>query len=317
MITKYSGPHSCVAISSTPDHRQLTARYIASRLVNVVSKDPSLKIKVLQAMVNELTGGYNPSYDKTWLGKQIAIATIFGDWDKSYEKLPMYLAALQKYNPGTEVHLNAVPSVIPGTVIFDQVFWAFAPTIAGFRYCRPVICVDGTFLTGKYKGMMLVAVSQDAENQIFPIAFAIVDRETKESWGWFLNCLRAYVTDRTGLCLISDRHGGLVSFTKDEPSWRPPYAYHRYCARHIRANYVRRHGQLAGKQVFNVANEIQEIKFEKELNKTKRFVVTDGPDKGKEKLYNDIMAIPLDRWSFAHDGGRLVRNPHNKRLRKL
>ncbi|KAH7844672.1 hypothetical protein Vadar_030456 [Vaccinium darrowii] len=134
IITKYSGPHSCVVVSSTPDHRQLTARYIASRIVNVVSKDPSLKIKVLQAMVNELTGGYNPSYDKTWLGKQIAIATIFGDWDKSYEKLPMYLAALQKYNPGTEVHLNTVPSVIPGTVIFDQVFWAFAPAIEGFRW---------------------------------------------------------------------------------------------------------------------------------------------------------------------------------------
>ncbi|KAH7848500.1 hypothetical protein Vadar_003550 [Vaccinium darrowii] len=224
-ITRYSGPHSCVAVSSTPDHHQLMARYIASCIVNVVSKEPSLKIKVLQAMINELSGGYNPSYDKTWLGKQIAIATIFGDCDKSYEKLPMYLAALQKYNPGTQVQLNTVPSVLPRTVIFGQVFWAFTPAIEGFRYCWPVICVD--------------------------------DRETKESWGWFLNCLRGYVTDRTRLCLISDRHGELVTFTKDELGWRPPYTHHRYCARHIRANYVKRHSQAARRQVFNAAKEIQ------------------------------------------------------------
>ncbi|KAH7851517.1 hypothetical protein Vadar_012810 [Vaccinium darrowii] len=302
-ITKYEGPHSCLAVSITPDHRMLTARYISSRILNLVREDPSLKIKVLQASVRDTTGGYNPSYDKTWLGKQIAIESIFGDWDQSYEKLLRYLAAVQHFNPGTEFKINTVPSVIPGTVIFDQVFWAFASAIEGFRHCRPVLCVDGTFLTGKYKGVMLIAVSQDAENQLFPIAFAVVERETKESWGWFLDCLRCYVTQRTGLCLISDRHHGLVNYAKDEPSWRPPYAYHRYCARHIRANYVRRHGQVAGRQVFCAATEIQPRKFERELNKTKRFIVTDGPNKGKEKVYDDLMAIPLERWSFAHDGG--------------
>ncbi|KAH7860643.1 hypothetical protein Vadar_016107 [Vaccinium darrowii] len=151
---------------------------------------------------------------------------------------------------------------------------------------------------------MLIALSQDAENQIFPIAFAIVESKTKESWGWFLDCLRCYATERTGLCLISDRHHGLVNYTKDEPTWRPAYAYHRYCARLISANYVRRHGQAVGRQVFWAAQELQPRKFERELNKTKRFVVTDGPDKGKQKVYDDVMNIPLDRWSFAHDNGK-------------
>ncbi|KAH7835639.1 hypothetical protein Vadar_028238 [Vaccinium darrowii] len=103
-----------------------------SRILNLVREDPSLKIKVLQASVRDTTGGYNPSYDKTWLGKQIAIESIFGDWDQSYEKLPRYLAAVQHFNPGTEFKINTVPSVIPGTVIFDQVFWAFASAIEGF-----------------------------------------------------------------------------------------------------------------------------------------------------------------------------------------
>ncbi|KAH7858772.1 hypothetical protein Vadar_027831 [Vaccinium darrowii] len=65
-----------------------------------------------------------------------------------------------------------------------------------------------------------------------------------------------------------------------------------------------RHGQAVGRQVFWAAQELQPWKFERELNKTKRFVVTNGPDKGKEKVYDDVMNIPLDRWSFAHDDGK-------------
>ncbi|KAH7865210.1 hypothetical protein Vadar_003723 [Vaccinium darrowii] len=184
----------------------LTSRYISSRIIDIVKEDPSLTIKVLQAMVKELTGGFNRSYDKTWLEKEIAIASIFGDWDESYQKLPRYLTAVQQYDLGTEFKINTVPSVTSGTVIFDQVFWAFAPAIEGFQHYCLVICIDGTFLTGKYRGVMLIALSQDAENQIFPIAFAIVERETKESWGWFLDCLRCYVTKHARLCLISNRH---------------------------------------------------------------------------------------------------------------
>ncbi|KAH7854378.1 hypothetical protein Vadar_013108 [Vaccinium darrowii] len=65
-------------------------------------------------------------------------------------------------------------------------------------------------ITSKYKGTMLVAVSQNPVNEIFLIAFAIVDRETKESWGWLLNCLLCYVANRIGLCLISDKHARLT-----------------------------------------------------------------------------------------------------------
>ncbi|KAH7833266.1 hypothetical protein Vadar_004671 [Vaccinium darrowii] len=211
-ITKYEGSHSCVAISITPDHRMLTSRFISSRIIDIVKEDLSLKIKVLQTMVKELIGNFNPSYNKTWLGKQIAIASIFGDWDESYQKPPRYLAAVQQYNPGTEFKINTVPSVTPRTVIFDQVFWAFAPAIEGFQHCHPVICVDLTFLTGKYRGVMLIALGQDAENQIFPIAFAIVESETKESWGWFPDCLRCHVT-KCGYShtLTGKRYGSLTT----------------------------------------------------------------------------------------------------------
>ena len=51
---------------------------------------------------------------------------------------------------------------------------------------KPIIQVDGTFLYGKYKGMLLVATSQDGNRNVVPLAFALVEGETEQSWSWFL-----------------------------------------------------------------------------------------------------------------------------------
>ena len=63
--------------------------------------------------------------------------------------------------------------------------WEFGPAIEGFKYCRPLIQIDGTHLYGKYKGKMLTALSIDAGGNIFPLAFAIVEEESTSSWSWF------------------------------------------------------------------------------------------------------------------------------------
>jgi len=57
-----------------------------------------------------------------------------------------------------------------------------------------VVQVVGTFLYGKYRETLLVAVVQDGRNNILPIVFAIVEGETAEAWFFFLRNLRRYVT---------------------------------------------------------------------------------------------------------------------------
>ncbi|KAI5656502.1 hypothetical protein M9H77_25295 [Catharanthus roseus] len=51
----------------------------------------------------------------------------------------------------------------------------------GFSYCRPVISVDKTHLRRPYKGVLLIASTWDANNHLFLLAFAIVDKESSES----------------------------------------------------------------------------------------------------------------------------------------
>ena len=74
---------------------------------------------------------------------------------------------------------------MPNTEIFQCVFLSFKPSIEGFEHCRPVLSIDSTHLYGKYKGMLLIAMGCDENNQLFPLEFAINKGENIDSWGWF------------------------------------------------------------------------------------------------------------------------------------
>jgi hypothetical protein len=55
--------------------------------------------------------------------------------------------------------------------------------VANFAHCRPIISVDDTFLTEKYKGILMIVVGgMTTENQLLPLAFALVEDENNESW---------------------------------------------------------------------------------------------------------------------------------------
>jgi hypothetical protein len=54
--------------------------------------------------------------------------------------------------------------------------------VADFTHCRPIISVDDTFLTGKYKCTLMVIVGMTAENQLLSLAVALVEGENNKSW---------------------------------------------------------------------------------------------------------------------------------------
>jgi hypothetical protein len=54
----------------------------------------------------------------------------------------------------------------PLRYVLHRVFWSFPQTEHAFRYCQPVVLVDGTFLTEKYRGTLMMAAAVDPEDQI-------------------------------------------------------------------------------------------------------------------------------------------------------
>ncbi|KAK4408326.1 hypothetical protein Sango_0413600 [Sesamum angolense] len=115
-----------------------------------------------------------------------------------------------------------------GKYVMGYVFWAFKPCIDGFQFCRNVISVDGTHLYTKYKYKLLIAAAMDGNQQVLPLAFAVVDEETYPSWKWFLQQLsRHVIRGRRGMCLISDRHAGLIKAVREGPDFVSPHGVHR------------------------------------------------------------------------------------------
>ncbi|XP_052110161.1 uncharacterized protein LOC127741515 [Arachis duranensis] len=122
-----------------------------------------------------------------------------------------------------------------------RVFWSYYPCIRAFRHCKPMVQVDGTHLYGKYKSCLLVVVSQNGNNNIIPIAFALVEGETSDAWHFFLSNLRQHVVTRDGVGLISDRYESInATVARSNGLWSPPRAFHMFCIRHIESNFLRK-----------------------------------------------------------------------------
>ncbi|RID49827.1 hypothetical protein BRARA_H00600 [Brassica rapa] len=119
---------------------------------------------------------------------------------------------------------------------FLYAFLSFGASIQGFRRVRPVLIIDGTHLTGKYKGVLLTASGQDANFQGFPLAFAVIDGENDNLWLWFLTKVERIIADSTSLTIISNRHASILK----AKALVFPKAHFAACIVHIMRNVVSR-----------------------------------------------------------------------------
>ena len=131
----------------------------------------------------------------------MALNLIRGSPEDSYSLLPQYFDVLRSKNPGSVYHI-----IIDAEDIFMYYFLEIGSCVRGFLQCiRPVIAMDGSHLKGKYKGTMLIATCLDGNNQIFPIALAVVDSENDTSWKCFKIKLHKVIEEVPKLVFISYR----------------------------------------------------------------------------------------------------------------
>ncbi|XP_025611972.1 uncharacterized protein [Arachis hypogaea] len=183
------------------------------------------------------------------------------------------------------------------TVYFHRLFWTFSPCIKAFRHCKPLLSIDGTHLYGKYGGTLLLAIAQDGNSNILPIAFALVERENAESWTFFLSNLRSHVTPQEGLLVISDRHNGIkAALEAPETEWLPPRAFRAYCIRHVAANFALTFkGKDARRTLVNAAYAKTEAEFYYwfDIMQTENPAMCDWANRMK-----------YDKWTQHEDGDR-------------
>src|SRR5438105_2410699 len=136
----------------------------------------------------------------------------FGMYEASYDNLPRMLCKIVERNPGSRFEVMHFPSLIGGPSVLQRVFFCLGACVRAFQYSLPVLCIDDTFLTGKYKGQILTAIGVDGNSQVLPVAFAFIENENTGSWYWFLELVKRHVVAaRPDVCLISYRHPGIFS----------------------------------------------------------------------------------------------------------
>ncbi|KAL2539652.1 MULE domain-containing protein [Abeliophyllum distichum] len=184
-------------------------------------------------MLERMAVGLNsdPAVDEA----HITVAEEGVESDESYSPLSEELHT--NYSSGEENNYR-FPNLVPEKELFDPKF-EFGKTFMDMELFRKTVRNHGVVIQCNFRfrpnddrraqvsfgGQMLSAVALDANDSIYLVAFAIVEKETTVSWRWFVR----HLGDNLGIVnnkwtFISDRQKGLQNVIEE----MYPEAEHRF-----------------------------------------------------------------------------------------
>jgi len=227
-IRTLHGEHTCEGVQNS-HHQQATVGWVARSVEARVRDNPQYKPKEILQDIKE-QHGVAVSYMQAWRGKERSMAAVHGTFEEGYRFLPAYCELIRRTNPGSIALVYATGQ----ENCFHRLFISYRASIYGFLHaCRPLLEIDKADLKGKYLGSLLCASAVDADDALFPLAFAVVDAESDDNWMWFLSELRKLLgvnTDKMPiLTILSERQKGIVEAVETHF----PSAFHGYCLRYV------------------------------------------------------------------------------------
>ncbi|XP_048623725.1 uncharacterized protein LOC125592541 [Brassica napus] len=175
---------------------------------------------------------FTATYWKCWKAKELATVAAQGTEESSYKLLPKYFYVVKYANPGSITNIKTEKDD-KGQTRFKYAFMALKACIDGWKHLR----------------------------KVFPIAFAVVDNETNESWSWFFEKLTEIVEDGSDLSIVSDR-ANQICVAKDK--WYP-LSHHGCCLVHIQRNVDAKFKKRNQKQMVGRAAEVFKVSHFKRL----------------------------------------------------
>ncbi|XP_038707254.1 uncharacterized protein LOC120002562 [Tripterygium wilfordii] len=285
-VKTYVSEHSCEPKRVL---KSLTNKFLVSKFYDLVAALPEIKIRYLKPFM-ERTLQLEINLTQCKRVRKRILANLAGNCIKEYAKLRDYAEELLVSNPGSTVSLLTNRQNENDPPSFKAFYCCFKSCKVGvLNGCRPVLGVDGCFLKGLVKGELLTAIARDGNNQMFPVAWAVVLVENNETWTWFLNLLRHDLGTAEGelWTIISDRQKGLVGAVAE--TWSK--ADHRFCCRHLYANWGKTHSGRHLKNLFwALAKSTNKYDFDKNYKNLERV----HPEAAK-----DLMLCDPKHWCKA------------------
>ncbi|KAA0067351.1 MuDRA-like transposase [Cucumis melo var. makuwa] len=154
-----------------------------------------------------------------------------------------------------------------------------------------IFCVD-MVKHSNLQIQLIVAVCLDGNNQIYPLAFGVVDSETDDSIQWFLEKLKGAIGEVPNLGFVTDRK---TCFAKGISSIFPS-AFHGLCVQHLSQNLHDKYkNDTVATLFYNASRTYRESTFVEAWRHLLAF------PNGSGKYLNDV---GIARWSRVHCLGR-------------
>ncbi|XP_022856024.1 uncharacterized protein LOC111377190 [Olea europaea var. sylvestris] len=283
MIRKFNNVHTCSVDFHRNARRHTTTfvivEHILGRLDNLYrSYDPTA---IARDMEREF--GVKINCQKAHRGKVTTLHMLHGTPMDSFQKLSSYCHVVGESNPGTVTYIE-----VDSRNRFHYFFLAFGASISGYmHYLRPVICVDGSHLKRSIQGCAFAGNSQDANKQIYLLAWGIIDAETNRSWMWFISNLKELRGDSDELVFVSDRKNSICNSIV----YLFPLSHHGYCNWHLEKNSIQRYNNASVIFLFKRAARTSRLEeFERLTGQIRRV---------SERAYGYLERAGLSFWSRA------------------
>ncbi|XP_075482661.1 uncharacterized protein LOC142522943 [Primulina tabacum] len=174
------------------------------------------------------------SKSQIYRAKAKATHLVEGQACEQYALIWDFANEVKRSNPGSTVVIGTNNETDENR--FDRLYMClYALKVVFLSGCRRFIGVDVCHLKGPHGGVLLSAVGIDPNNSNFPIALAIMNNESCETWGWFLSLLKLDLNIEKDYewTFMSDKQKGLIqAFSEVFPG-----ANHRFCLRHLHENF--------------------------------------------------------------------------------
>ncbi|XP_021722785.1 uncharacterized protein LOC110690267 [Chenopodium quinoa] len=216
-------------------NKQLKCSWLANQLLDVFKARPHWPAKeIIETVRRAYRAIVKPDF--AYKVKWHAHWKLHGSIRDHYGKVGRYLEAVKRFSPNTHLDLVTYMEKNKTPMIFQRLYVCFEGVQMGWKEgCRKIICVDACFLKTFLGGQLMSAVGRDGNDQMYPIAWAVVEGENNISWEWFLKHLSNSLGlgEGDGVVIVSDEHQSILTGV----GVILPNAEHRHCARHIYANW--------------------------------------------------------------------------------
>ena len=137
-------------------------------------------INALNCINNHIITCINRMLSKTtcYKARSMARKMLRGTLAEHYPLLLAYVEELNKVSRGSTFEMVPEEDANDSLIRFKRLYICFDSLAQGFLAgCRRVIGLDSCFVKTAIKGQLLSAVGRDGNNQMFPIAWEIVNGE--------------------------------------------------------------------------------------------------------------------------------------------